>query len=67
MKPRCEIVFERSIKSEHTRNAYTRQMKKFMEFVGVNNLEELLQLDHKTIQEKVEDYYTQNIPNTLHL
>ncbi|MBL7015698.1 MAG: site-specific integrase [Nitrosopumilus sp.] len=55
-KPRCEIIFEQSIRSEATRENYLRCMKKFMQFVGVDNLEELLQGDQKAIQEKVEDY-----------
>lgn len=56
MKPRCEILFEHSIKSDHTRDSYLRCMKKFMRFVGVENFEQLLQSDQKAIQEKVEDY-----------
>jgi len=56
MKPRCEILFEHSIKSDHTRDSYLRGMKKFMRFVGVENFEQLLQSDQKAIQEKVEDY-----------
>ena len=55
-KPRCQIVFEQSIKSDATRKMYLNYMKKFMEFVGVNSMEELLQSDQKNIQEKVEDY-----------
>ena len=55
-KSRCEIIFEASIKSEHTRINYLRCMKKFKAFVGVEGLDELLHGDQKAIQEKVEDY-----------
>ena len=55
-KPRCEKVFEQSIRSEYTRKIYQFQMKKFMRFVGVDSMEELLQGDLKSIQEKIEDY-----------
>jgi len=39
-KPRCEKVFEQSIKSEYTREIYLFNMKKFMKFVvcGVYSL-----------------------------
>ena len=55
-QPRCEMIFEQSIKSEHTRVNYLRCMKKFKRFVGVESLNELLYSDQKAIQEKVEDY-----------
>jgi len=55
-KPRCEIVFEQSIKSEATKQMYLFYMKKFMHFVEVDNMQQLLEADQKTIQEKVEDY-----------
>jgi len=55
-KPRCQKVFEQSIKSDFTRKSYLFCLGKFMEFVGVKNMEELLQSDQKNIQEKVEDF-----------
>jgi len=55
-KPRCEKVFEQSIKSEYTRVIYVFNMKKFMKFVGVSSMDELLQGGQKNIQEKIEDY-----------
>ena len=55
-KPRCEKVFEQSIKSEYTRENYQFYLKKFMKFVGVSSMDELLQGGQKNIQEKVEDY-----------
>ena len=42
-KPRCEKVFEQSIKSEYTREIYLFNMKKFMKFVDVSSMDELLQ------------------------
>ena len=56
MKSRCEIIFEQSIRFEHTRQGYTRCLNHFRKFVGVNTIEDLLQGDSKSIQEKIEDY-----------
>ena len=53
---RCEMIFENSIKSEHTKITYLRSMKKFKHFVGVNTLDELLYGGSQVIQETVEDY-----------
>ena len=47
---RCEMIFENSIKSEHTKITYLRSMKKFKCFVGVNSLDELLCGDSQVIQ-----------------
>ncbi len=56
-KPRCELNFERSCnKSKFTQITYLSCMKKFMRFVEVQRMEELLEADQKLIQEKVEDY-----------
>lgn len=55
-KPRCELIFEQSIKSEHTREGYSRGLKYFMEFIEVKSYDQLLEGDQKSIQEKVEDY-----------
>ena len=55
-KSRSEWIFEQSIKSEETKKSYLRVLKKYKEFVGVENTEELLNADRKMIQEKVEDF-----------
>ncbi|MDF2422735.1 MAG: site-specific integrase [Nitrosopumilus sp.] len=55
-KPRCELIFEQSIKSEHTREGYSRGLRYFMEFIKVQSYDQLLEGDQKGIQEKVEDY-----------
>lgn len=55
-KPRCQIRFEQSIPNEITRENYLRTMKKFMRFVNVDSMDQLLEADHKNIQEKIEDY-----------
>lgn len=55
-KPRCEINFEQSIHSEATRKMYRFCMNKFIKFVGVSSMGQLLEGDQKSIQEKVEDY-----------
>ena len=56
MKSRCEIVFEQCIQSDRTRDNYLYTLRKYKEFVGVQNTEELLEADRKAIQEKVEDF-----------
>ncbi len=53
---RTEWIFEQSIKSEETKKAYLRILKKYKKFVGVENTEDLLNADRKMIQEKVEDF-----------
>ena len=56
-RPRCEIVFERSCnRSEFTQITYQNNLKHFMRFCEIEKMSELLEADHKAIQEKVEDY-----------
>ena len=55
-KPRCQIIFEQSIRSDQTRRNYLLQIEKFKRFTGTKNIEDLLQWSQKEIQEKIEDY-----------
>jgi hypothetical protein len=55
-KPRCQIIFEQSIRSEQTRKVYLVQIEKFKKFTHVQNMDELLNWSQNETQEKIEDY-----------
>ena len=49
-------IFEHSIRSDQTRDTYKYMLEKFRKWATVNNLDELLQADQKSIQRLIEDY-----------
>lgn len=49
-------IFEHSIRSDQTREAYKYMLEKFRKWSKVNNSDELLQADQKSIQTLIEDY-----------
>ena len=49
-------IFEHSIRSDQTRETYKYMLEKFRKWATVNNLDELLQADQKSIQRLIEDY-----------
>ena len=55
-KPRCLIIFEESIKSEETKKNYLLMLDKYRKFSVVENFDELLKADSKSIQRLLEDY-----------
>ena len=55
-KPRCLKIWEASIKSPETKQAYWYDFEKFRKFVKVENYEHLLQSDEKSTQRLLEDY-----------
>jgi len=53
---RCMKIFEASIQSEETKKNYLLGLNKFRRFAGVEEFDELLKADEKSIQRLVEDY-----------
>ena len=49
-------IFEHSIRSDQTRMTYKYMLEKFRKWSKVNNSDELLQADQKSIQRLIEDY-----------
>ena len=49
-------IFEHSIRSDQTRDTYKYMLEKFRKWATVNNPDELLQADQKSIQRLIEDY-----------
>jgi len=55
-KPRCLIIFEESIKSEETKKNYLLMLNKFRRWANVDDFDDLLKADQKSIQRLLEDY-----------
>jgi len=55
-KSRCLIIFEESIKSEETKKNYLLMLNKFRRWASVENFDDLLKADQKSIQRLLEDY-----------
>ncbi len=55
-KPRCLIIFEESVKSEETKKNYLLMLNKFRRWASVENFDDLLKADQKSIQRLLEDY-----------
>jgi len=55
-KSRCLIIFEESIKSEETKRNYLLGLDKFRRWANVENFDDLLKADQKSIQRLLEDY-----------
>ena len=53
---RCLLLFEESLKSEHTKKQYRKHLDQFLEFTKLKDYESILQLEPKMIQELLEDY-----------
>ena len=49
-KPRCLIIFEESIKSTETKKAYFYALEKFRKWTNLENYDDLLEVDEKSIQ-----------------
>ena len=49
-------LFENAIRSEYTRKNYSCTLKKFMEFVDMEDYDRLVSLPEKEIQAMLEDY-----------
>lgn len=56
MKQRSLVMFENFIKSVETKKAYKYQLMKFKEWAGVQDYDDLLKADEKSIQRLLEDY-----------
>lgn len=67
--PRCLLIFEESIKSEHTKRTYTLALKQFLRWTKLDSYDDLLQADEKSIHRLLEDYIIhlkgKLSPNTL--
>jgi len=55
-KSRCLIIFEESIKSEQTKKNYLLMLNKFRKWANVDEFDDLLKADQKSIQRLLEDY-----------
>jgi integrase/recombinase XerD len=55
-KDRSFFVFEQAIKSEKTKHVYGYWLRKFREYMGVENYDELLLEDIKKLQIRLEEY-----------
>jgi len=55
-KSRCLIIFEESIKSEETKKNYLLMLNKFRRWASVEDFDDLLKADQKSIQRLLEDY-----------
>jgi len=55
-KSRCLIIFEESIKSEETKKNYLLMLTKFRKWANVEDFDDLLKADEKSIQRLIEDY-----------
>ena len=68
---RCMKIFEASIQSEETKKNYLLMLNKFRRFAGVEEFDELLKADEKSIQRLVEDYVIDSkgkiSPNTFNV
>lgn len=53
---RSFFVFEQAIRSEKTKKVYSYWLRKFMEYMGVKNYDELLLEDIKKLQTRLEEY-----------
>jgi len=68
-KSRCLIIFEESIKSEVTKKNYLLMLDKYRKWVKVEDFDDLLKADERSIQRLLEDYVIslkgKISPNTL--
>jgi len=55
-KSRCLIIFEESVKSEETKNNYLVMLDKFRRWASVEDFDDLLKADEKSVQRLLEDY-----------
>ena len=55
-KSRCLTIFENSIQSEETKKNYLLMLDKYRKWVGVEDFDELLKADSRSIQRLLEDY-----------
>src|SRR3972149_2988917 len=55
-KDRSFFVFEQAIKSEKTKHVYGYWLRKFREYMGAENYDELLLEDIKKLQIRLEEY-----------
>lgn len=55
-KTRSVIMFEEYIHTEKTREAYTFQINKFRDWLGLKTWDDILAIDSQELREKIEDY-----------
>lgn len=53
---RSMILFEESIKSEHTKNLYIINLRRFMQFINIESTHQLSILSSTKLQQMLEDY-----------
>lgn len=56
IKQRSLVIFENSIKSVETQKVYKYQLMRFKKWAGIQDYDDLLKADDKSIQRLVEDY-----------
>jgi integrase/recombinase XerD len=54
--PRCIALFESATKSKVTFKSYLYNLKRFMKYCNISEFDELLKLDSKSLNEKIEDW-----------
>lgn len=56
IKPRCMALFESACKSKTTFKVYHYNLKRFMVYCHVSRFEDLLKIEPRTLNEKIEDW-----------
>lgn len=54
--PRCLALFESATKSKVTFKIYLYNLKRFMQFCNISNFDNLLKIDSKLLNQKIEDW-----------
>lgn len=54
--PRCLALFESATKSKVTFKIYRYNLKRFMQFCNISNFDNLLKIDSKLLNQKIEDW-----------
>ena len=55
-KPKGILRFEESIKSKYTKRNYLYNLNQFLDFAGIDFINDLLEIKHDRLQDLLEDY-----------